>query len=554
MITTRGLVLRAGARPLVSDLSCTVSPGDRVGLVGRNGAGKTTLLAALAGQTRPAAGTATATGTPGCLPQDARAGDQSVTVTDHLLSARGLAEALRDPRVAAEAMAHPAGSLDQAPADYSRAEAVFLAGGGYAAQAEAARVAAGLGLPARVLDQPLGELSGGQRRRVELARILFSGPDRTLLLDEPTNHLDADSAGWLRGFLRGHAGGLVVVSHDTGLLAEVVNRVFHIDARRAAVEIHNTGWAAYLAQRDAEDRRRTRERVNAERKASALHADRMRARVSTAVSARNMARRADRMPADLEPVRRADKVARIRLPEPVPCGRTPLAAIGLAKSYGGHDVLRGVDLAVERGSRLVVLGYNGAGKTTLLRVLAGRERPDAGRVVPGHGARLGYFAQEHDTLDPERTVRRNLADAAPHLADDEVRHVLGMFLFTGRDVEKPARVLSGGEKTRRHGPRCSPRSTATPARSSWSPTTSRRSTRCGRARCSCCRTATNACGTTSTGNWSRSHDPPFTGFVAGRRCSATAGPGPSRRPTSGSAGRSGGPAPPPRRARAGPTP
>lgn len=139
----------------------------------------------------------------------------------------------------------------------------------------------------------------------------------------------------------------------------------------------------------------------------------MRARVSTATAAKNMARRADRLLGDLEPVRRADKVARIRLPEPEPCGRIPLAAIGLTKSYGDHRVLAGVDLAVDRGSRLVVLGPNGAGKTTLLRMLAGRDTPDAGRVVHGHGLRLGYFAQEHDTLDRESTVGAHLAAAVP---------------------------------------------------------------------------------------------------------------------------------------------
>ncbi len=284
---------------------------------------------------------------------------------------------------------------------------------------------------------------------MELARILFAGHG-TLLLDEPTNHLDAASIAWLRGFLTNHQGGLVMISHDTSLLAATVNRVFHLDPGRAALDIHNTGWDTYLERREADDRRRTRERANAERKAAALHAqaDKMRARVATAVAARNMARRADRMLADLEPARRAEKTARIRLPEPAPCGRIPLGAVSLTRSYGGRRVLRGVDLAVDRGSRLVVLGPNGAGKTTLLRILAGQDAPDGGRVVHGHGLRLGYFAQEHDTLDPESTVRGHLAGAAPHLTDGEVRQVLGSFLFTGDDAGKRVGVLSGGEKTR----------------------------------------------------------------------------------------------------------
>ncbi|MEU6912502.1 ABC-F family ATP-binding cassette domain-containing protein [Streptomyces olindensis] len=446
MITVRDVDVRVGARLLLSGVSFHVSPGDRVGLVGRNGAGKTTLLHTLAGALRPAAGTVVRTGDVGHLPQDSRAADQSVTVTDRILSARGLDRAVRALRRAEAAMAD---GTERSMRAYVRAEAEFQARGGYAAEAEAARVAAGLGLPTELTGRRLGALSGGQRRRVELARILFAGHG-TLLLDEPTNHLDAASIVWLRTFLTNHQGGLVMISHDTSLLAATVNRVFHLDPGRAVIDIHNTGWDTYLERRDADDRRRARERANAERKAAALYAqaDKMRARVATAVAARNMARRADRMLADLEPARRAEKTARIRLPEPAPCGRVPLGAVGLTRSYGERQVLRGVDLAVDRGSRLVVLGPNGAGKTTLLRILAGQDVPDGGRVVRGHGLRLGYFAQEHDTLDPASTVREHLAGAAPHLTDGEVRQVLGSFLFTGDDTGKPVGVLSGGEKTR----------------------------------------------------------------------------------------------------------
>ncbi|MQS17819.1 ABC-F family ATP-binding cassette domain-containing protein [Streptomyces kaniharaensis] len=451
MITTHGVDVRVGARLLLSDVSLHIAPGDRIGLVGRNGAGKTTLLATLAGQLAPAAGTVTRTGAVGYLPQDSRAADPAVTVTDRILSARGLDAAVRALRAAEEAMtgADSPAAERRAMDAYVRAEAAFQSRGGYAAEAEAARVAGGLGLPARVMDGPVGALSGGQRRRVELARILFADHG-TLLLDEPTNHLDADSVLWLRGFLAGHPGGLVLISHDVDLLSDTLNRVFHLDPQRGAIDVHNTGWQAYLAQREADERRRTRERANAERKAAALNAqaDKMRANVATATAARSMARRAGRMLSELEPVRRAERTARIRLPEPAPCGRMPLGAISLTKAYAGRPVLTGLDLAVDRGTRLVILGVNGAGKTTLLRILAGHARPDTGRVVPGPGLRLGYFAQEHDTLDPARTVRENLAQAAPGLTDGELRHVLGAFLFRGDDADKPAGVLSGGEKTR----------------------------------------------------------------------------------------------------------
>ncbi|GAA3423893.1 ABC-F family ATP-binding cassette domain-containing protein [Streptosporangium sandarakinum] len=450
MLTVSDVHVRIGARTLLSDASFRVSPGDRIGLVGRNGAGKTTLTRILAGEEQPAAGTVTVVGSVGHLPQDPRTGDLGVTAQDRILSARGLDEVVRSLRATELAMASDdRKARERAMRAYARAEEEFLARGGYAAEAEAAQAAAGLGLPGRVLAQPLGTLSGGQRRRVELARVLFAGHD-TLLLDEPTNHLDADSIWWLRDFLLSYRGGLVMISHNTGLLEATVNRILHLDADRAVIDVHNVGWRAYLAQRETDERRRRRERANAERKAGSLlaQADRMRVSIGTASAAKNMARRAHRMLAGLEPERRAAKVARIRLPEPAPCGRTPLTATGLSKSYGSLEVFTGVDLAVDRGSRVVVLGLNGAGKTTLLRILAGRERPDTGAVVHGHGLRLGYYAQEHDTLDLARSVRENLAAAAPHLADGEARRILGSFLFSGDDAGKPAGVLSGGEKTR----------------------------------------------------------------------------------------------------------
>src|SRR5660398_288664 len=162
----------------------------------------------------------------------------------------------------------------------------------------------------------------------------------------------------------------------------------------------------------------------------------------------NMARRAQRMLSSLDDVRAADKVAHLRFPDPAPCGKTPLTATGLSKSYGSQEVFTDVDLAIDRGSRVVVLGLNGAGKTTLLRMLAGIDTPDTGEVHAGHELKLGYYAQEHETLDLERTVLENLRSSAPDLTDTQVRSVLGSFLFSGDDADKPARVLSGGEKTR----------------------------------------------------------------------------------------------------------
>ncbi|MGH8868603.1 MAG: ABC-F family ATP-binding cassette domain-containing protein [Actinomycetes bacterium] len=450
MITATDVELRAGARVLLEHASVRVGAGDRIGLVGRNGAGKTTLTRVLAGEAQPASGRVSRTGSVGYLPQDPRTGDLDVLARDRILSARGLDEVAARIRQAQGRMASTDDETrDTAMRRYARAEDEFTALGGYAAESQAASIAASLGLPDRVLTQPLGTLSGGQRRRVELARILFSDAE-TLLLDEPTNHLDADSIVWLREFLRAHNGGLVVISHDVALLDQTVNKVLHLDATRAVLDTYNIGWAAYLQQRETDERRRHRERSNAEKKAAALksQADRMRAKATKATAAKNMDRRGERLLAGLEAERQHDRVARLRFPEPAPCGKTPLTTSGLSKSYGSLEVFTDVDLAVDKGSRVVVLGLNGAGKTTLLRILAGVEQPDTGIVAPGHGLRLGYYAQEHETLDPQRTVLANLASAAPELPEVEQRRVLGSFLFSGEDADKPAAVLSGGEKTR----------------------------------------------------------------------------------------------------------
>ncbi len=434
----------------MENVSFRVAAGDRIGLVGRNGAGKTTLTRILAGDALPASGTVTNSGSLGYLPQDPRVGDPEVLGRERILSARGLDDVVRRLRAAEQDMGSDNPDVrEKAMKQYSRAEAELQAAGGYAAEAEAAQIAASLGISERLLGQQIKTLSGGQRRRVELARILFSGAD-TLLLDEPTNHLDADSVVWLREFLRNFKGGLVVISHDVDLLEASVNRVLHLDANRAVIDVYNMGWKAYLTQRETDERRRKRERHNAENKAKTLtdQANKMRAKATKAQAAQQMLKRAEKLMSSLEGERQHERVARIKFPAPAPCGKTPLTATGLSKSYGSLEVFTDVDLAIDRGSRVVILGLNGAGKTTLLRMLAGVDAPDTGEVVPGHGLKIGYYAQEHETLDVSRTVLQNLHTAAPQLTDTEARSVLGSFLFSGDDAHKPAGVLSGGEKTR----------------------------------------------------------------------------------------------------------
>ncbi len=451
MLTATDLELVIGGRQLLLPATFQVAPGDRIGLVGRNGAGKTTLAKVLAREALPAAGTVRRSGEVAYLPQDPRTGDLSTLARDRILGARDLDTVVRKLEQARHSMgSDDADHQEAAMRRYASLEERFHSLGGWAAEAEAASIASSLGLPERVLTQELGTLSGGQRRRIELSRVLFSGAP-TLILDEPTNHLDADSITWLRSYLKSHEGGLIVISHDAELLEAVVNRVFLLDATRTELDIYKMGWKLYLEQRATDERRRRRERANAEKKVVALRsqADRMRAKATKARMAHNLDRRAVRLEAGLEAVRQSDKVAKLRFPKPAPCGRTPLTAEGLSKSYGSLEVFSCVDLAVDRGSRVVILGLNGAGKTTLLRLLAGVEEADTGEVLPGHGLKLGYYAQEHETLQADKSVFDNVRHVAPlTVSDADVRRMLGSFLFGGERIDQLAGTLSGGEKTR----------------------------------------------------------------------------------------------------------
>ncbi|MCQ9352402.1 ATP-binding cassette domain-containing protein [Corynebacterium sp. 153RC1] len=461
MIVTNDFEVRVGARTLLNapGQHLRVQPGDRIGLVGRNGAGKTTTMRILAGETEPYAGSVTRSGEIGYLPQDSREGNIEQTARDRVLSARGLDSIIRNMERQQEIMetTESEAKRDQAIKKYARLEERYHALGGYEANAEAAQICDNLGLPARILEQQLKTLSGGQRRRVELAQILFaasagSGKSQTtLLLDEPTNHLDADSITWLRGFLSKHEGGLIMISHDVDLLEAVCNKIWFLDAVRAEADVYNMGFKKYLDARATDEARRRRERANAEKKASALRdqAARLGAKATKAAAAKQMLARADRMLGSLDDVRQADRVAHISFPEPAACGKTPLNAKGLTKMYGSLEVFAGVDLAIDKGSRVVVLGYNGAGKTTLLKLLAGVERTDGeGGIVTGHGLKIGYFAQEHDTIDPEKSVWQNTIEACPEAGEQDLRGLLGAFMFQGEQLDQPAGTLSGGEKTR----------------------------------------------------------------------------------------------------------
>ncbi|MDP9388855.1 MAG: ATP-binding cassette domain-containing protein, partial [Actinomycetota bacterium] len=447
MLHVRDLVVEVGGRAVVQGATFTVRAGEKVGLVGRNGAGKTSMLSVLAGDSPAAAGAALRHGALGYLRQEARPAGSGVDATalSHILSGRGLDDAAR--RLEKLRLAVEEDPSERNVGRFARAEDAFTTAGGYAAEAEVRRIVAGLGLAPDRVDLPLAVLSGGERRRVELARILFAGSD-LLLLDEPTNHLDTDAAAWLMGFLRSYRGALLVVSHDLDLLDEAITRILHLDG--GEVIAYKGTYSQYLAARRRDEERvaRLAERQAAEIQRLATLADSMRGQTQKrARAAKSIDARVARLEAAAVTGPSRERRASVRFPPPPPSGRLVVEVEGLTKAYGGPPVLDGVSFAVERGQRLLVLGLNGAGKTTLLRILAGVMPAGGGHVRFGHGVSAGYYAQEHEGIDAGRDVLSHLR-AESSLPDQELRSLLGMVGLTGDVAFQDAGTLSGGEKTK----------------------------------------------------------------------------------------------------------
>ena len=433
----------------MDDVSFTVRAGDKVGLVGRNGAGKTSMLKVLGGDAPPAFGVVHRQGLLGYLNQEPRRrdDDEARPALDHVLGGRGLdeeRERLEKLRLRVEE-----DPSERNVVRFTRAEDRYRETGGYVAEPEARRIVAGLGLGGDRVDMPLGVLSGGERRRVELARILFAGSD-VLLLDEPTNHLDNDAKTWLMNFLRTYRGALLVVSHDLELLDESITRVLHLDGG-SLVEYKGT-YSAYRAARKRDEERQARlaKRQQAEIDRLATLADSLRhSTVAMARKAKSLDTRVERMRTERVDDVKRERTMRVRLPEPPHAGRVVIEAAGVAKAYGSRLVLDDLSFHVERGERLLVLGLNGAGKTTLLRILAGVTEADTGEVTLGHGVHLGYYAQEHEGIRAGADVLSHLREAsAVDAGDQPLRQLAGMFGLSGEIAFQDASTLSGGEKTK----------------------------------------------------------------------------------------------------------
>ena len=450
MLIGRDLTIEVGIRTLLSGASFAVHPGDKVGLVGPNGAGKTTLMKCLAGERPPDDGRLARSGVIGYLSQESKLpelDEPGVTALERVLMARDIGAMQRRMEQVRLKMEAASGSeRDSLIRQFGRLEDEFTAKGGYVAEAEAKRFAASVGIGNSDLNQQVVTMSGGQRRRVELARILFAETD-LLLLDEPTNHLDLDAKAWLMDYLASYPGGLLVVSHDLPLLDEAITTVLAVeDGTR---EHYRGNYTHYLGEREARRTRKERERRRQDEDIARMQANIARFKHSSekmAKKARSWETRVERMKGELVEVGKRGRKIAVKFPEPVPSGRIPIEAIGLAKAFDDEVVFLDVDLLVERGERIVIMGLNGAGKTTLLKILAGTEAADLGEVELGYRVSLGYYAQEHEQIHPGEAVMDHMRRVSDE-PDSVLRGLLGHFLLADK-IGQDAGTLSGGEKTK----------------------------------------------------------------------------------------------------------
>jgi len=452
------LRIEIGARVLLDDATFRIGDGEKVALVGPNGAGKTTLLRTLVGQHAPTAGEVRLPPKHGWLAQESAAEPEvaNLLAFDHLLAGSRL-HALHERVLVAHdqiekaSLSGDADALNDAVHDYTELEERFRLAGGYDLERTAETIARGLDLDEEDLLLEVGSLSGGQRRRLELARLLLAGGD-LLILDEPTNHLDAKAKLFVMDFLRTSPSAVLVVSHDIELMSESIDRVLALEAGR--IEQYRGTYRVFLKKRAEREASIERETANAQREIERLQttADKFRQGNATAArKRRNLEQRITRIVEQqatrLPPVRR--RQLKVRFPDPVRAGDVVLRVEGLVKAFGDEVVVDKVDFTVSRGEVFLVVGVNGAGKTTLLRCLAGLYEPDGGTVRLGANVTMGFYAQEHEDIRPGFTVLDIMQEAStPGQTQAELRGILAHFGLTGDVASQEAATLSGGEKTK----------------------------------------------------------------------------------------------------------
>jgi ATPase subunit of ABC transporter with duplicated ATPase domains len=450
VIVGSGLTIEIGDRTLLADASFVVGAGEKVGLVGRNGTGKSSFISVLVGETSPQLrhrGNVRLLGSFGYLPQAPVPGGLGLEPTgfSHILSARGL-------DVLDDALGTARSAMADDPSEenielFTDLQEQFQSNGGYEAESIMARLADGLGLRQELLLEDIDSLSGGQRRRVDLMRVLFQEPD-LMILDEPTNHLDRSAKRWLLDELARFNGALLVVSHDLKLLDQSITKVLNIANQ------HMTEWKGNYSkfeaakEADQSQRERASELEAREIKRLSLLADSMRGSTEKrARKAKQLDRRVDRMEGSRTQVEKRDRASKFSLPTPPRSGGIPLDVAKLGVRYGSNEVLSGVTFHAGRGDHIVIIGRNGAGKSSLLRCLAGAQEPSNGVVEYGANVELGYFAQEHEQIDPDRSALDNVSDAVLK-AERDRRALLGSFGLPSKAADQLPATLSGGERAK----------------------------------------------------------------------------------------------------------
>jgi ATPase subunit of ABC transporter with duplicated ATPase domains len=450
MIRLDNVSKQVGHQILFIEASAALQKGEKIGLVGPNGAGKTTLFRMISGQEPPDEGQVSLDRgiTIGYFSQDVGEMSGRSAVAEVMDGAGPVSVVAGELRELEAAMADPdrADDMDEIIARYGEVQHRFEELDGYALDGRAREALSGLGFSQEMMEGDVGALSGGWKMRVALARILLMRPD-VMLLDEPSNHLDLESLIWLEQFLKGYEGALLMTSHDREFINRIINKVVEIDG--GTLTTYSGDYEFYEQQRAMSEKQQQAqfERQQAMLAKEIKFIERFKARASHAAQVQSRVKKLDKIER-VEPPKRRQTVAFEFLPAPR-SGEDVVSLKNVHKGYGSRTIYQGLDFMIRRKERWCVMGVNGAGKSTLLKLVAGSTEPDDGTVAVGGSVKMGYFAQHAmDLLDGERTVFQWLEDSFPQAGQGSLRALAGCFGFSGDDVEKKCRVLSGGEKAR----------------------------------------------------------------------------------------------------------
>ena len=450
MIRLDNVSKQVGHQILFIEASAALQKGEKIGLVGPNGAGKTTLFRMISGQEPPDEGQVSLDRgiTIGYFSQDVGEMSGRSAVAEVMDGAGPVSVVAGELRELEAAMADPARAddMDEIIARYGEVQHRFEELDGYALDGRAREALAGLGFSQEMMEGDVGALSGGWKMRVALARILLMRPD-VMLLDEPSNHLDLESLIWLEQFLKGYEGALLMTSHDREFINRIINKVVEIDG--GTLSTYSGNYEFYEQQRALNEKQQQAqfERQQAMLAKEIKFIERFKARASHAAQVQSRVKKLDKIER-VEPPKRRQTVAFEFMPAPR-SGEDVVSLKNVHKGYGSRSIYQGLDFMIRRRERWCVMGVNGAGKSTLLKLVAGSAEPDDGTVAVGGSVKMGYFAQHAmDLLDGERTVFQSLENSFPQAGQGSLRALAGCFGFSGDDVEKKCRVLSGGEKAR----------------------------------------------------------------------------------------------------------